>query len=269
MDRIIAVNSNTYHGYSLEEALEGIAAAGFHYVELTATKGWTEHVSYDMSFAELLAIKSKLKELNLEAFALSGHCNLRDKTRCRDFLFNIQMAHFFGCRYVVSSIGEAHLEDAEDTEDALISNIQSFVPILEALDMQLVLETHGKEGRGGDILDIVQAVGSPRVGINYDTGNVIFYGDVQPQEDIATCIEQVRMLHLKDKRGGYKVWDFPAIGKGEVDFDAVFKELLEADNKAPFSIEIEFTAEGAKDLAQVNQAVLDSYQYLKNKGFQI
>ena len=39
--RIIAVNSNCYHGYSIEEALEGIAAAGFHYVELTATKGWT------------------------------------------------------------------------------------------------------------------------------------------------------------------------------------------------------------------------------------
>lgn len=47
--RIIAVNSNCYHGYSIEEALEGIAAAGFHYVELTATKGWTEHVFPDQS----------------------------------------------------------------------------------------------------------------------------------------------------------------------------------------------------------------------------
>lgn len=33
-----------YHTYSLEEALEGIAAAGFHYVELSAVRGWTEHV---------------------------------------------------------------------------------------------------------------------------------------------------------------------------------------------------------------------------------
>ena len=30
--RIIGVNSNCYHGYSIEDALEGIAAAGFHYV---------------------------------------------------------------------------------------------------------------------------------------------------------------------------------------------------------------------------------------------
>ena len=53
MSRIIGVNSNCYHGYSIDEALEGIAAAGFHYVELTATKGWTEHVFPDQSFASL------------------------------------------------------------------------------------------------------------------------------------------------------------------------------------------------------------------------
>ena len=35
--RIIAVNSNCYHGYSLEDAVAGIRAAGFKYIELTAT----------------------------------------------------------------------------------------------------------------------------------------------------------------------------------------------------------------------------------------
>ena len=32
--RIIAVNSNCYHGYSIEQAIDGIAAAGFRYIEL-------------------------------------------------------------------------------------------------------------------------------------------------------------------------------------------------------------------------------------------
>lgn len=39
MKRIIAVNSNCYHGYSIEDAIDGIADSGFHYIELTATKG--------------------------------------------------------------------------------------------------------------------------------------------------------------------------------------------------------------------------------------
>lgn len=64
MPRIIGVNSNCYHGYSIDEALEGIAAAGFHYVELTATKGWTEHVFPDQSFASLCHVQDKLKELD-------------------------------------------------------------------------------------------------------------------------------------------------------------------------------------------------------------
>ena len=29
MNRIIAVNSNCYHGFSIEEAIDGIRAAGF------------------------------------------------------------------------------------------------------------------------------------------------------------------------------------------------------------------------------------------------
>ena len=40
-------HTNSYHTYSLEEALEGIAAAGYRFVELTAVRGWTEHVPLD------------------------------------------------------------------------------------------------------------------------------------------------------------------------------------------------------------------------------
>ena len=65
MARMIGVNSNCYHGYSIEDALEGIAKAGFHYVELTATKGWTEHVFPDQSFERLVEVKNIMKELDL------------------------------------------------------------------------------------------------------------------------------------------------------------------------------------------------------------
>ena len=50
MKRIIAVNSNCYHGYTIEEAVAGIRKAGFRYIELTATKGWTDHVFPDRPF---------------------------------------------------------------------------------------------------------------------------------------------------------------------------------------------------------------------------
>ena len=68
MKRIIAVNSNCYHGYTIEEAVAGIRKAGFRYIELTATKGWTEHVFPDQSFQRLLEVKDKLDEAGRAGF---------------------------------------------------------------------------------------------------------------------------------------------------------------------------------------------------------
>ena len=138
MERIIAVNSNCYHGYSIEEAIAGIKAAGFKYIELTATKGWTEHVFPDQSFERLLEVKDLLDEAGLIPFAMSGHTNLMDTQRIPDFVKNIRLAHFFGAKYIVSSIGEAHLKDnAVASNEVVAEHIKGFLPYLEKYDMIL------------------------------------------------------------------------------------------------------------------------------------
>ncbi len=270
MDRIIGVNSNCYHGYSIEEALEGISRAGFHYVELTATKGWTEHVFPSMSFEYLNSIKSKLKETNLIPFAMSGHCNLMDTDRIGDFISNIKLAAFFNCEYIVSSIGEAHLADkAVATNAEVAGHIKDLIPYLEEYDLKLALEVHGDHGTGVILKEIVDLVDSPGVTINYDTANAIFYGNVEIEKDLEACIEKIGFMHLKDKAGARKEWDFPALGKGYVDFPMIFKKLDEKCNRCPFSIEIEFTREGPKSLAEIDNAIKESYDYLKNLGFKL
>lgn len=270
MKRIIGVNSNCYHGYSIEEAIKGTAAAGFHYMELTATKGWTEHVFPTQSFQQLLKVKDLLKKYDVTPFSMSGHCNLMDTGRMDDFIENIRLAAFFGCDYIVSSIGEAHLEDqAVASNEVVAEHIAAFLPYLEAFDMTLVLEVHGDHGDGQILKEIVKLVNNPRVKINYDTANAVFYGGVDVTEDLKNCVDEVAYMHLKDKAGEQKEWNFPALGEGELDFPAVFEVLKEAGNNCPFSVEIEFTQEGPRDLAQVNEAVKTSAQYLKQAGFEI
>lgn len=271
MNRIVGVNSNTYHGYRLEDALDGIAAAGFRYVELTATKGWTEHVFPDQPFAYLSGIKRRMEALSLKPFAMSGHCNLMDKARLADFVLNMELAAFFGCDYIVSSIGEAHLEDRETAgQQGVIRNIAALVPELEKLNLKLVLETHGADHSTGKILkDIVDGIGSERVAINYDTANVIFYGGVSPEIDMLDCIDRIAFLHIKDKAGAEKEWNFPALGKGQVNFPAILGNLEKAGNDSPFSVELEFTPDGAGSLEAVNQAVLESARYLKSLGLSL
>ncbi|MEM1484499.1 sugar phosphate isomerase/epimerase family protein [Oscillospiraceae bacterium PP1C4] len=270
MKPIIAVNSNCYHGYTIEEAIDGIQKAGFHYIELTATKGWTEHVFPTMSFERLCEIKEKLQTANLIPFAMSGHCNLMASERIDDFIANIRLAAFFGCYYIVSSIGEAHLEDqALAGNFEVAEHIRGLLPYLEQYGLKLVLEVHGDHGTGKIIKEIVDQVASPLVSINYDTANAIFYGDVDLAEDLDACIDKIEYMHLKDKSGGRQEWNFPALGKGYIDFPMVFDKLKKADNYCPLSIEIEFTQAGAENLAEVNSAVQTSADYLKSLGFEL
>ena len=268
MKQILAVNSNCYHAYSLEDALAGIHAAGFRYVELTATKGWTEHVFPDQSFARLCDVKKMLREKELQAFSLSGHTNLMDAERLPDFLRNMQLANFFGCSYIVSSVGEAHLANRTVTgPEAAAANIRSLLPYLKELGLMLVLELHGEYATGAAMEQIVQRVASPLVKINYDTANCIFYGGVLPEQDMDTCLADVAYLHLKDKAGQPKEWNFPALGEGTVHFPALFEKLRQAGNFSPLSVEIEFTKEGPASLEQVNRAVKVSHDYLEKQGF--
>ena len=268
MERIIAVNSNCYHGYSIEEAIAGIKAAGFKYIELTATKGWTEHVFPDQSFERLLEVKDLLETAGLIPFAMSGHTNLMDTERIPDFVKNIRLANFFGAKYIVSSIGEAHLKDnAVASNEVVAEHIKGFLPYLEKYDMILVLEVHGDHGTGVILKEIANLVGSDRVLVNYDTANAIFYGDVDVVKDFGDCMDKVGYIHLKEKAAGRQEWDFPALGKGYVPFPEVFALLEKEGNTSPFSIEIEFTAAGPKDLEEINRAVADSAAYLKAQGF--
>ena len=56
----------------MDEALEGIARAGFRYVELTAVRGWTEHIMPDQDEAQLAHVEDKLRELGLDSASRSA-----------------------------------------------------------------------------------------------------------------------------------------------------------------------------------------------------
>ena len=105
--------------------------------------------------------------------------------------------------------------------------------------------------------------------MGYDTANALFYGNINLSEDLDASMDAIRYFHLKDKGGERTVWDFPALGKGWIDFPMIFDKLEQAGNDSPFSIEIEFTQAGSKNLEEVNQAVRDSAEYLKAHGFEL
>lgn len=269
-DRKLIVNSNCYHGYSIEEAIDGTRRAGFKNIELTATKGWTEHVFVSNSFSRLLRVSHLLEKNNLEVPAISGHCNLMDRERLSDFRDNIELGHFFGAKIIVSSVGEAHLKDnAEAGDDELVDNLLSLLPLLDRVDMSLVLETHGEHATATRLKSIVSRLPRERFGICYDTANVIFYGNVEGDEDLLSAISYIDYVHIKDKKGKNNEWNFPPLGEGYVDFPLLLSDLDRNGNNSPLSVEIEFTQKGPKDLNEVDRAVEKSARYLESLGYKL
>lgn len=265
MNNKFAVSTNTYHGFSLDEALEGIAQAGFKYVELTGVTGWTEHVNWQMSDTEISALKEKLSRQGLSAIALSGHCNIIAPEGENAFLHNLELAARLGCKYIVTGTGETHGDkEVVEDESILVASLNRIVTRGEELGVCTVLETHGNNYNTGQAMyQLVSQIDSDFLGINYDTANVIFYGKVRPEEDIVNGISRLKFIHLKDKAGADHEWNFPAIGKGFLDFPKIFALLDTHHYTDPLSIEIEFTPEGPGSVEAVHQAVKDSFDYLQ------
>lgn len=273
MKNIVSVNTNSYHGFTVDQALEGIAAAGFRNVEIAAVRNWTEHIMPEMSNEEIERIMKKANDLGLTFVGMSGHCDLMDEERLQDFKKNMALAHRLGAKYIVSSTGEAHFgKDERIADEVLIKNIQQLLPLLETYDMYLVLETHGMYGTGTSLKVVAQGVGSARVGVCYDTANVVFYGNVRPEEEIKECIDSVKYVHLKDKIGYNKDWNFPAVGCGELKLAEVVKYANAEGFNGPFSMEVEYTGEFTakekteEDLVYVNGEMKKAYDYMVKSG---
>ena len=101
----LAASTNSYHGYSLEEALSGIAAAGFKSVELASVPGWTEHLLRDADDAEVGRVKDLLAQHGLEPVSLSGHSDLVTDDGVAQFRKALRLCRAFGVGMVTTSTG--------------------------------------------------------------------------------------------------------------------------------------------------------------------
>lgn len=259
----LAINSNTYHGFSLEEAVKGASRAGFKQIELAAVKDHTAHVLPEMLTKEINDVKALLRQYGMKCIGLGAHSNVMREEGVENLLDSIDLAVEFDCSYVITATGDAHGDkDVIEDESALMNNLIPIIDKCEKYNKTLVLETHGNNYATGVSLKKLAKSLKDRVKINYDTGNVIFYGNQLPYDDLNESADYVEFIHLKDKRGAYNEWDFPAIGDGDLDFSRIFETLKNANYQGPISVEVEFTPAGPKDLYEVNKSVQRSFNYL-------
>jgi L-ribulose-5-phosphate 3-epimerase len=249
----LAANANSFHSYSFEEALAGIEAAGFDRVELCAVPGWTEHVDISRPL--------DLHGHALEPVSLSAHSDLTTRDGLEHGLRAVAWAAENGVPIVNTAIG-GHASVEED-EDAFLRQIDALAAAAEDAGVTLTLEIHGElMATGARTLPLLERIGRDSVRVNYDTGNVWFYGATRAADDLPAIVERVAHVHLKDVRGAPGTWDFPALGEGDVDFGRVLEIVREADYAGPLSVELEFQGEPWPPLADVVEALRRSREHL-------
>jgi len=262
---ILAGNGNSYHSYSLDDALEGIAEAGFRYVELAAS-AWTEHVTLSGTWQSVRAgqahVRRRLDRHGLAAVALSTHSDILTPSGLDNARRAVRWSGEFGLQVMNAAVGGQVRSEAD--EAAFVAAARTLGDDAAAASVTVGLEIYGEIlSSGAKARPLLDRVAHEHVGVNYDTANVTYYSGRPAAADLPAILPHVVSVHLKDIIGGQGSWNFPAIGRGDVDIAAVLAVLGGARYAGPMSVEIEFQGEPWPEVTEVNRAMRESFQYLR------
>ena len=153
----------------------------------------------------------------------------------------------------------------------VVEHLRRLGDLADELGIDLALETHKGPTQNADaMLALMAEVDHPAVRLNFDTGNIAYYNrGADPVGELEQVKHLVRSVHLKDNRGGFEDWYFPALGDGgAVDFRRV-REILDGVGFAgPYTIEIEgIGGEPEPGLEARHDRVARSVDHLRSCGY--
>lgn len=268
MENLLLGSTIVFAPYTLDQALEGLAEAGYVNCEIGAVKGWFEHIDPDTATdKEIHHAEAKLKAVGLRPVSLSGHTQLQTEAGKERFKRAIDIAAALGMSIVNTYTGDAA---TEDERDAYFEHVDALCDYAKARGLKIGMETDSNmlpTARAG--VAILDRIGRADViGFNYDPGNVVYYTGADPYEDIRYAIPRMVHFHFKDKIGGKGVFNFPPVGDGELDMARLLSIAQAGGYTGPVSAEVEFDDKGWPDYDACKAAAKKSVANLHGLGIQ-
>ena len=265
MNNKIGVVTSTYPNYNADEALAGVSAASFKYVELASAPSYFEHILPRPEEAKESDVQDLLKKCasyNLDLYCIAGHTRLLTENGVAKFNSVLDYANTAAVRFVTTDVGEIKVED---DKRRFYNDIAQIADYAQSKNVIVCLEMHGSWCNNGKTgAEIIQKVNHPNIRLNYDIANVSFYGGVWAVDDIKYALPYMDFMHIKEVGSELKKCDFPALGEGKVDFNKIM-ELIK-DYTGPISVEIEFDGK-ERSLEEINTAVKKSHSFLSELGY--
>ncbi len=278
MKRIVSCFTNSYGASGVRTAVEQIRDAGIDHLEL-ALRG---HNFGGLVIPEEAVITEKADDATAQAFCELLHqhgvgvsgCNvggadLRTEEGVALTERRIRFAsRWFDVDVVVSGAGQPA---NEEERQLILRHLRRIGETAADQGITVAFETHKGPTQNADaMLRLMSDLDHPNLRLNFDTGNIIYYNQgFDPASELEKVAPLVRNVHLKDSRGGFEDWYFPALGEGgAVDFVRI-REILDGVGFAgPYTVEIEgIQGEPEPGLEGRQERIRKSAEHLKACGY--
>ena len=276
MQPFISISSGAYNGHPLEVAFDEVARIGGTHLELIFIHGFSNPFE-ESFFCESSAanVRQLYSASGLSCGAFAAHMDLSTVESVPQFIARMDFAKAIGAHFMITYAAPLH------KEKEFYKNMETFVRHAEELDLVIAFENPGdgkrniiEAARSG--AQVIKRLGSDYVKFNYDFGNLMshYREDVLPEEDFLRVLDDTVHLHVKDSRRTCSGWEFPAIGKGDINFDLIFAELNRHGKDLPLCLEVPVTmtrdvygtpkiAEIPPTLDEIGVILSDSLEYVR------
>ncbi|UHG91947.1 sugar phosphate isomerase/epimerase family protein [Spirosoma oryzicola] len=234
--------------WSLETSLDAAAKNGYDGIEIRGIAGvldLTKSPAFDsaehVASSRRLAADKGVKIINLGASTQLHHADAATRQRHLDEAKRfITLADQLACPYVrVFPNDIPKNEERRPTIDRITQGLTELADYAKGSQVSILLETHGDGVQPNELVGMMQAVKSPKVGLIWDVFNMWSVTKEPPAQAYATLKPYIRHVHIKDAKLVNGAYHYVPLGQGESPiFDAI-TALADGGYKGYYSLEWE------------------------------
>ena len=238
------------------------AAAGYEVVELCMRR--EGELTLDTSSAQLEVIAEQARQSGLAMVSMChSHCtgNLLDsgdaqQTSIDETCAGLQLAANLGIDCTLHTLGRLQPDIFYDVAYRnAVTSLREIAGTAEVVGVSLAVEFvwNGFLFSPLEMKRFLDEVGSDRIGFYFDPGNMAVFQ--YPHHWVRILARHIKMVHLKDWKGGPLDGGWPPLLEGEIDYAAMNRELRAAgydgsmiSEVPPSDAPLELTAEAIRKI---------------------